>query len=357
MELYIEWRGDLLIREDGFHIADNIILSELVYLDLRPVFGHIKKNEATLQECGRILKETGTYCLKTLTGGHEDLIYKICESRRFRDIRVREYEDIFSEDQEIQFAAAEFEIDAGRSYVAFRGTDNTIIGWKEDFMMSFTEIPSQKYAAQYLQRIMRPFRKYYVGGHSKGGNLAMYSCAMLPEKKRNKILHIFSNDGPGFSPEVLPAEKLEPYGDRLTKLLPAFAVIGRIFENSIGEKHIVRCDDNTLMAHDLIYWRILGKDEEAAESFEPVSEWMTTSIDEWVEKISYEERRLFVEDMFSALMAGGASTVQEVTGKGFIRVVSAAATSSPTSKKLILDLASEAIAAGRKKDDKNGDHA
>ncbi|MBQ9154398.1 MAG: hypothetical protein IJ130_11360, partial [Solobacterium sp.] len=102
---------------------------------------------------------------------------------------------------------------------------------------------------------------------------------------------------------------------------------------------------------------LLGKGEEAAESFETVSEWMTTSIDEWVEKISYEERRLFVEDMFSALMAGGASTVQEVTGKGFIRVVSAAATSSPTSKKLILDLASEAIAAGRKKDDKNGDHA
>lgn len=343
METYIRWRGDLSFSQAGFNDVDNLIFSALSYLDFSPVFTDEKTTEMKLKDCADIIEQPGAYRLKTLEGGYEDTVKAILRSRRFGEITVREYCEIFSEEDQTQFSACEFVIDGRTSYVSFRGTDNTIIGWKEDFILSYSLISSQKYAEEYLKKVMRPLRKYYVGGHSKGGNLALFACAMLDAKKRKKLIKVYANDSPGFSPEVLDIRLLEPLADRIVRINPAFCVIGRIFEIPYGRTEIVDVNESGLLQHDLFLWKLMGTGYEDAEGYDKVSDWVSRSIKEWIENIDPAERRIFVDDVFNTLSAGGAVTVQEITGKGLMKVITTAYSgTSDTTKKLIKDLVSAA---------------
>ena len=343
---YLTWRGDLPISADGFHDVDNVILCELAYVDLMPVLGIDGKIEMTLRQCGEIIESGDMYNLKTLTGGQEDFFKQACASRRFGDLTVRQYSEILDSEKNLQFAAVEFVLDNRTSYIAYRGTDNTLVGWKEDFMMSFTRISGQSAAAGYLRRVIRPFRKYYVGGHSKGGNLALYACAHLPVKLHSRILKIYNNDGPGFSPDRFDLTMFEPFKDRIVHLLPGFSIVGRIFELELGERRVVASAESGLVQHDLINWQVSGPEMIYLSQNEDVSVWMSEAIDTWLEKITDEERRHFVDELFEILSAGGAFTVQEITGKGFIKVLSAAAGGSELSRRLVKELAETMLRTG-----------
>lgn len=343
METYIRWRGDLQFSQAGFNDADNLIFAALSYLDFSPVFSDGKTEEMKLKDCADILEQPGAYNLKTLEGGYEETVKMILRSVRFGGVTVRKYCEIFSEEDQTQFSAVEFEIDSWTSYISYRGTDNTIIGWKEDFILSYSLISSQKYAAEYLNKVMRPLRKYYVGGHSKGGNLALYACAMLDAKKRKKLIRVYANDSPGFSPEVLDVHLLEPLADKIVRINPAFCVIGRIFEIPYGRTEIINVNESGLLQHDLFMWKLLGTGFEDCGEYDKVSDWVSRSVKEWVENIDPAERKIFVDDLFNTLSAGGADTVQEITGKGLKKVITTAYSgTSETTKKLIKDLVSAA---------------
>lgn len=339
-----------MISEDGLQLADSIILSELAYLDLKPVFCDKSVREVKLSECAEIIAAKDAYCLKTVTGGMETFVYKACACPRYRDIIVRRYLDIYEEEKDMQFAAVEFVLDEKTSFTAFRGTDNTLTGWKEDFMMSFTETAGQVYAAAYLNRMLEEEREYYVGGHSKGGNLALYACASLPEEKRKKIRKIYLNDAPGLAAEIMAPERYQGLADRIIRLVPSFGFIGRLFPLSCGELHIVRCTDESLLSHDLSHWKIMGRGVEETDRFHSFSNYLCKAINEWIEKISQDEREQFVEELFGALSAGGADTIQEIAGKGFLQVLKKAVSSSDVSKKTIQELILTAVQSGIRKD-------
>ena len=353
MEQYIDWRGDLLFAEDGFQTADNIILSELAYLDLRPVFPEGSKKEMTLQECAEIISRTNSYCLKTVTGGMESFVYKACACPRYKDVIVRRYLDIYEEEKDMQLAAVEFVLNDDLSYVGFRGTDSTLTGWKEDFMLSFTETAGQIYASVYLNRMLEEDREFYVGGHSKGGNLALYACASLPEEKRKKISRIYLNDAPGLAEEIMSPEKYQDLATKIIRFVPSFGLIGRLFPLSCGELHIVKCTEESILSHDLSRWKILGSGVEEADRFNAFSDYLCRAINEWIEKIPQDEREQFVEEVFNALSAGGAETIQEIAGKGFLQVLKKAAASSDVSRKTALELIRTAVLSGIRKDTEN----
>ena len=128
METYIRWRGDLQFSQAGFNDADNLIFAALSYLDFSPVFSDGKTEEMKLKDCADILEQPGAYNLKTLEGGYEETVKMILRSVRFGGVTVRKYCEIFSEEDQTQFSAVEFEIDSWTSYISYRGTDNTIIG-------------------------------------------------------------------------------------------------------------------------------------------------------------------------------------------------------------------------------------
>lgn len=348
IEDYVRWRSDLSLSRSPFNVFDAMVLSQLAYVDFSKILTQDDPLGMTLFALGESIGRNGIYKLCNLYGGHEDFFENVCRSKRYRHIMARNYRDIFDESTNAQFGAVEFSLNEKVSFIAYRGTDNSIIGWKEDFMISFTRIKSQEYAKQYLLDVFQPDKKYYVGGHSKGGNLAMYACAWLSAQQRGQLLRIYDFDGPGFCKDTFDHNKLNPLLPLTTKVIPEFCMIGKVFEIEVPDTTIVKSKDFGVDQHDIISWLTNGMNLQTVETNDRISEWMDSSIMSWVNDATFEERKRFVDEFFGALQAGGAQTMQEVTGKGMLEVVKAMANASPESKKLVVDLASIAVLGDHK---------
>lgn len=206
---YLDWRGDLTLLERPFNEVDNLILAEICYLDFSGfVPAGFQTQQVTLLDAASAYfaahPETNMGVL--VPDQIPVLVEHAAKTARFGDIRLLGYVNRIDEETQTQFSALTMLLPDGSAYVAFRGTDDTIVGWKEDFNMAFTpEIPAQKYAAEYLRQVSAalPFRPLLVGGHSKGGNLAVYAAVFCGQDVQKRILAVYNNDGPGFYSSLL----------------------------------------------------------------------------------------------------------------------------------------------------------
>ncbi|MDD7581133.1 MAG: DUF2974 domain-containing protein, partial [Treponema sp.] len=200
---YVAWRGDIDFDYDPLNEIDSMIFCQLSYLDfggLVPEDGRI-----SLENCSKLFFESSDFEKRKNLGAlinplTVDLFRACASSRRFSSLSLSNFRNIMNEKTEEQFSAISFSFGCKWTYAAFRGTDDTLVGWKEDFNLAFMDsLPSQKDAALYLDETAESSNPVlYVGGHSKGGNLAVYAASKCSRKNQDKISLVFSNDGPGF---------------------------------------------------------------------------------------------------------------------------------------------------------------
>lgn len=234
-------------------------------------------------------------------------------SPRFRDVRVSDYVDDFDELAEKQFSACVLRLPGGGAYVSFRGTDNTLVGWKEDFNMAFeTGVPSQYAAIDYFERVVPTIEgPIYLGGHSKGGNLAVYAAAHCPGRVAGRIARAFSHDGPGFTKEAL-ADGL--WGERsgiVSKTVPRSSVIGMLFERQ-EDYAVIESSTAGLMQHDPFSWVVRGADFVRQEGLGRGASFVDKGLNEWIASMTRAEREGFVETLFSVLGAAGEDTFTDL---------------------------------------------
>lgn len=343
---YCRWRGDLSFEERPLNVIDSFVLCELSYVDFSRVITEMDPKGRKLSDCAREIEERGIYALKNLYGGEEQF-FKACASTvRFGSLLLRNYMEIFDEGENIQFAAMEFDLGNHISFIAFRGTDNSITGWKEDFMTSFTRIPSQTSAAEYLAEIFEEGRLYYIGGHSKGGNLARYAAAHLKDEQLPHILHVYDLDGPGFSADTFDMSLIHRIDLLTTRVLPCYCVIGKVFETPVHDTHIIASSQTGILQHDLVSWKLDGLFPVYEKKHDQVSEWISRTVHVWVKDVTKEERQLFVDEFFDMLRADGAETVQEIGTRNIVEVLRSMMSASDLSKKLLKELAAAAVTAG-----------
>lgn len=237
-------------------------------------------------------------------------------SRRYAEVRVGSYVSVSSDDKPLQFVAMTFSLPDGTRYIAFRGTGDEIEDWRQDFMISFTQTAAQEMAVQYMRARFREFpsSSFYIGGHSKGGNLALYAGMCAPSAALARIKVIYSNDGPGICPE-LRREGYDRALEKLVRIVPEFSVIGMLFEPSVAPI-IVKSDANSIQQHDPITWQISGKGFETAAALSKESVGYNHIFAGWIESASMAERESFTRDFFDALKSGGAVNIQDITGNG-----------------------------------------
>ena len=187
------------------------------------------------------------------------LYERMAQGKRFRDMKLNYYVNVIETQWETQFSAVTYTLGDGIHYVAYRGTDETIVGWKEDFNMAFlTPVPGQAISVEYLNRVAGRFHgPLYVGGHSKGGNLAVYSAMNCAPDIQERILKIYSMDGPGFRPEVLEKCDYGRIADRVVKILPNSSLVGMIFESGMYFQ-VVKSRTFGLLQHDPYTWLVTG---------------------------------------------------------------------------------------------------
>lgn len=320
---YVRWIGASDFDGRPFSRVDNIVLSQLSYLDLKDI---PELNEEggtmTIKDAVTTLTSKGIPIRKMAPDDSirfTNLVKAAAASNRFGNLYITSFEDVFDEDDSIQFSATTYSPDpkGGWAFVAFRGTDSTIAGWKEDFMMSFMLTSSQKLAEEYVRKSLKTFDRIMVGGHSKGGNLAIYSAAVLPDELFDRIEHIYTNDGPGFCPEVLKEDLVKRANPKTTRIIPQFSVIGNVFAPQIDDSYVIKSDKQMADQHELCSWGIdHGDILIAPEGMDPLAVSINEGIDSWIYSVDIEERRRFITALFDSMSEDGTLTVEQFTEQG-----------------------------------------
>ena len=320
---YLKWRGDLTFDASPFNEVDNIILSMLSFVDYSVVipepflpipvpmpvrldrcYDEIKQKFPNGLDFGQIIPE------KT-----NDLFAAAAKSVRFRDVYVSGYKYIFDETEFVQFAAVTFVLPDDTIFISFRGTDDSLVGWREDFNISFSHpVRSQLLAAEYVDETASVYRgNIRLGGHSKGGNLALYAAAFAKPENGDRIIAAYSNDGPGFVSEIKNSPEFKRTEERMLTITPQSSVIGMLLERGDRCEIVESNLKNGLMQHNPFSWEVMGKEFIHLPCLSPRGKRHDEVFREWLGKLNAEKRKEFTEILFGVLGSTGAKTVSDLS--------------------------------------------
>ncbi len=317
---YLSWRADVPLWVSPFNEVDNLILSELIYTDFAGVVPEdgsaVSLTEArdrffALHDRRRIEDRTAY----SYTARAPFLMDAMLGGVRFAGLRIFDYEAVTDKDETAQFAAAAFLLPDDTVYAAFRGTDGTVVGWKEDLILSYrSHTQGQIRAADYLRRLGAmtdlPLR---VGGHSKGGNLAVYAAAFLPAELQARLLTVYNNDGPGFREELRLLEGYQRIQPRCRSIVPDTSVIGMLLESDCP-RQVVKSSAAGLVQHDGFSWECGPLGFVPAEQTR-TGTYLEKTVDNWVARQDDATLRSLVESLFTVFEATGEETFHSMSTK------------------------------------------
>lgn len=323
IEEYLIWRGDLTFKQDSFNDVDNALLSALAYVELQEIVPGSDGNESiTLSEAsGRFFESHSEEELKADESFIREtpfLMKKMAESRRFSEIKLSKYMEIIDEEAQMQFAAFHINLGDGSTYIVFKGTDDTLVGWKEDFNMSFiSPVPAQHTAVEYINNTVKAGEgKLRLGGHSKGGNLAIYAAVNCAGRVRRRILEVYNNDGPGFDRSVVESRAYQDMLPKIKTIVPYHSVVGMLLEHEESYM-VVESSQTGILQHDIMSWQVSGRNFIEKDSVSKASNVLNKALSNWINSLDSLKREEFVETLFSIIQASGAKTLSDIRADRF----------------------------------------
>jgi len=316
---YLDWRGDIPFDVDPFNDVDNLILAQIAYTDFEGVM--TQDEELPIEEAAglyfNIHTEEEVMARDTFFKCAPLVLRKASECRRFQGTTVGRYINMISPDREEQYSAVTYRLPDGVCYVAFRGTDNTIVGWKEDFNLTFmNETAGQRRAVEYVNYYFKDTdERLILGGHSKGGNFAVYAGAFCEQNVQNRIINVYSNDGPGFRDEILARDGYKRILPRVVSILPEETIVGVLLSNEY-ENHIVKSSAKGINQHDPMTWQVYGNGFVEEEHRSESSHLIDKTMMKWLATMNDEDRAAFTDSLFSTIESTGVTTLHEVSEGG-----------------------------------------
>ena len=316
---YIRWRGDVTVAASPFNDIDSLILSQITMINFKGIIpppfesGKISLRDAAdtyFSDAERSACSLGAI----IPPETKELFSEAGKSERFGNMFLSGYVSYTSIDEQTQFAALTAEVGDGSRCIVFRGTDDSLVGWKEDFNLAFmTTIPAQAEALKYLEDVSGEFGgDIRVAGHSKGGNLAVYAATEVDVSVQDRIIRVYNHDAPGFSREFLSSEKHERIEDRIRTIVPQSSVVGMLFENK-GDYEIVKSTMSGILQHNPFSWELMGNDFIKLDSLTEEGRRIAGVMNDWMSSATLEERQRFVDALYSILSATEATTLTELS--------------------------------------------
>ena len=247
-----------------------------------------------------------------------DFYHAIAANPRFSDIEMGAFLEQFDDGEQTQFAAVTYRLPSGTLVVAFRGTDDSLVGWKEDFNMAFQyPVPAQVTAADYLARVAALWQNVPIvlTGHSKGGNLAVYAAMNAEDDVKDRIERIYSLDGPGFPEAVVNSFEYASVSDRIVKIVPDSSVVGMVLETP-ERCIVVKSDVEGIMQHFVFSWQMHGGEFDKVEDVASSSVTFNKALNKWLANLSKEQRERAVDALFAVLEASGAGSISAMMAAG-----------------------------------------
>ncbi len=308
---YLAWRGDLTLEASPWNGIDAMLFATICYLSFNDTDN---PRGRTLAEADRegLIRETDHSAFAV----RRQVFEAMARSRRFGDVRMHHYIAITDAAAEMQFSATCYDLPDGRLCVGFRGTDATVIGWREDLNMSLLEpVPGQEAAACYLEKALaldgRPVR---LTGHSKGGNLAMFAAAHQKAEAQERLEEIWSYDSPGMSPDVFGGEGYQRIAPKIHHFVPQTSIIGLLMEYPRPYR-VVHSLNSGIQQHDILSWQVYGPRFEELEEVDENAVTIRDTLHEWLERSDRDQRAAFLDTAYRMVENTKATTISELTGE------------------------------------------
>lgn len=309
--------GGQSFSEKPFTNVDNLILSLLSYVKFDDLVPTLEENKEPVCLYDAVNGSIEPDRLKKIYNikAAAQLMPLLLISRRFGRIKLNYYVSRLDEESETQFSAITFILDDGSNFVSYRGTDGTVTGWKEDFNMAFmSPVPAQAQSVEYLNTVAwRLQGDICVGGHSKGGNLAVYASSLCDGAVQKRIKLVFDNDGPGFHEEFFRTSGFLEIEPRLKKFVPKSSIVGMLLDHWC-EYTVVDSDTYGILQHDPLSWLVDGYDFERLDSVSAGALLMDDSLNKWISSMSDGQREAFTDALFSILKSTQIKDFMDETG-------------------------------------------
>lgn len=288
---YLDWRGDLSFENDKLNEVDCLVFATLSYIDYQSSEFSDTANLASAKTLSQVYGDIkDVKCYGSL---FMPLLSQCALSERFKDTKLMYYKSVIDLEEQTQFSATTFVLSSGEIVVAFRGTDDSLVGWQEDFNMAVGTIPAHKHARRYLCDIAEsiPKKPIYVVGHSKGGNLAVWAAAHLYEEYSERLKKVYDFDGPGFYGDFTESEQYKAIVNKTTKYVVDASIIGMLLSSSTEQIVVESKRYNSLLQHITTSWNVLGAQLCRMKKRSGRGLNSQAVIQELVESLTFEERK------------------------------------------------------------------
>lgn len=297
-------------NKDPLNEVDSLILSYLSYLHFTHILGKVKIKDLDLKNN-----------LHSIVKGSKKnipLLKALVENPRYQDIEIVFPKEDTNKELEKQFAAVTFLLPTNEMYISFRGTDSTLIGWEEDFNMAFMlPVPSQKEALNYTKKVTKLIpRNFYLGGHSKGGNLAVYAGSYIDSTLTKRLIKVYSYDGPGFIKEFLTGSNYQNIKEKIEKFVPSSSIIGMLL---FANEHytIIKSNEKGILEHDPFSWLVDNNYFIILKKLNDGTAFTNKVINDFISSLSKKERKIFIDSLFTVLKSTNLTTLDELS-KNFV---------------------------------------
>lgn len=310
---YLKWRGDLTFTQDPPNAVDALIFSSLIYIHYSGSLETDPYTPVSLQTAAEDFFALEDFENRMRVKNDLELLRAAAQTTRFGFSQLVHYRDLLIPEQETQFAAVTFLLDDGSAFLAFRGTDNTLVGWKEDFNMTFQQtVPAQRLAVQYVREMAAEYSvPLWLGGHSKGGNLAVFAAARSSPMVQKQILGVYNQDGPGFTKYMMGDPGYLAMVPRIRTYVPQSSVIGMLLEHE-EPYTVIRSKTVSLLQHDPYSWEVMGREFIRMQDITEESRFVDAALKTWFADMTNQERNQLVDVMFTLLGTGGVENALEI---------------------------------------------
>ena len=339
---YIDYYGKYSFDERPFNEIDNLVFSLISYVDLNKQVSKNSFKPISLSEVSDDIFKSidSSFIKKQILATREGLkvLEEASKVNRYKDIKLINY--VYKADEKSQFSAVTFKISSNLCYVSFEGTDQLISGWEEDFKMAYRfPVEAQVYAKNYLNKhFILKNTKIIVGGHSKGGNLALTSAMYCNRLIKNKIVKIYSNDGQGLRISQITSKQFKSIEDRYIHIVPNYSIVGMLLRNNDNYK-VIKSNKKGIMAHSGLSWQV-SYDHFEMDKLSRFSKVFKEGFEKWLDNYDDEQRKLFVTSIFDLLYKNNIRDIKEIKSKKeFIKnIIKSSKELHPNVKQMTLDL-------------------
>ena len=342
---YIKRQQENTFQDVPFNEVDALVLAQFVYLKWDGIVPTMSEKRESVYLCdlAEQMDYEHVFLDERYRKDNVELFEAMIESKRYRRMRMNYFSDITSLLAETQFSAMTVFLEDGPTAVIYRGTDETMVGWKEDFNMSFKEpVTGQSLSALYLQQVSEHIDgNYIVLGHSKGGNFAVYASMNVEEKIQDRIDKVYSFDSPGFRPEILESVDFNRIKNRIVKFLPHSSIFGVLLQSKENFQ-IVECFSIGVLQHNPYNWQVSGNEFKKLDKLDRGSVFLNETYNEWLYGLSDEELHAYSEIWYQIMQEANITTMLEFTkepGKTLTSLIDAIRETDDKTKEMAKELA------------------